>query len=96
MKSDTARVPKRLSKASKHARLLRASLEQLLRLLPEAHDMWRTMAQETRQIELRIDAIHAILEELMHRDPAVYATLLLLPEEGGNDTLDDPSKPFDA
>lgn len=90
------RVPKRLSKASKHARLLRASLEQLLRLLPEAHKTWHTMAQETRRIELRIDTIHAVIEELIHRDPELYATFLLLPEEGLESTLDEPSESFDA
>jgi hypothetical protein len=71
-------------------------MEKILSLLPEAHETWHNMVQQTRHIELHLEAIQAIFEEMLHRDPALYATLLLLPEERRDDTLHDPSDPFGA
>jgi hypothetical protein len=65
----------------------------LLRLLPNAHKTWHTAARETRHIELRLEAIHAVFEEMVQRDPALCAALLLLPEEGDTGEL---SRHFDA
>ncbi|HEU5408631.1 MAG TPA: hypothetical protein VFU48_12740 [Nitrospira sp.] len=87
MNKDVLQALQRLSKASKHAHQLRASLDKLLYLLPGAHDVWHKMAQETRHTEEYLEAMLEIIQEMLKRDPSSYIDIFLLPEESHSDTL---------
>jgi hypothetical protein len=81
MNSDKLQALERLSKASKHARQLRSSLDKLLYLLPGANETWHTMAKETRRTEEYLEAMLEIIQEMLERDPSSYAEIFLAPPD---------------
>jgi hypothetical protein len=87
MNTDTLQALARLSKASKYARHLRSSLDKLLCLLPASHEGWHRMADETRQIEEYLEAMLAIIREVLEREPSSYADVFLAPPEQQPDVV---------
>lgn len=65
-----------LSKASKRASQLHATLLTAEHLMPES-TTWHEMSAEARHLELRIETMLAVIAEILERDPETYATLLL-------------------